>query len=195
MANPNLKFNLPFNIGIPDTPPADLEPNMKGLFVIVYNGFLQIQQAIHQYLGVGQQLQTLWSQLRYDQTLHPASMTRFYAKAFQPIPYGNAVNLFVDAGVLKIRLANATNNTKPCHGFCTTTTGIATDAYGEVILLHGLLTAVSGIVLGTRYFLSTTDGLVTAVAPVAAGNIEQALGIAMDSSALLFDFNFHFIQH
>lgn len=195
MGNPNLKFNLPFNIGVPDTPPADLPEEMKGLFVIVYNGFLQIQQAMHQYLGIGQQLQTLWSQLRYDQTLHAASPTRLYAKAFQTIPYGNAINLFVDAGILKIRLANATNNTKPCHGFCTTAAGIATDAFGEVILLHGLLTGVSGLTLGTRYFLSTSDGLVTAVAPVAAGNIEQAVGFAMDTSAFLFDLNFQFIQH
>lgn len=195
MANPNLKFNLPFSLSIPDSPPQTEDPVVNNTFVVVYNAFLQLQQAVHQYLGVGQQLQTLWSTLRYDQTLHQASPGRLYVKAFEAITYGFAINLFVDAGILKIRLANATNNTKPCHGFCTTIGGIAAGSFGEVILLHGLLTGVAGLVLGTRYFLSTTNGLVTAVAPVAAGNIEQAVGFAMDTSALLFDFGFHFIQH
>ena len=42
---------------------------------------------------------------------------------------------------------------------------------------------------------NVNNGLITAVAPVAAGNIEQALGIAVDSTALLYCTDFDFLQH
>lgn len=194
--SPNLKFNLPFSLGIPDSPPSDIPPELRSIFVIVYNSFLQLQQAMHQYLGLGQQLQTLWSQLRFDQTLHQFSPNRLYLPASEPIAYGLAVNVFDSGGgVMKLRLANATNNTKPAHGFCTTIGGIATDAYGEIICNFGLLTGVVGLTKGSRYFLSTAGGLITAVAPAAAGNIEQCLAWAIDTNALLFNFGFSFVQH
>lgn len=194
MSSPNVKFNLPFNIGLSDAAP-NVDPKLQPIMNIIYNGFLQLQQAMHQYLGLGQQLGDLWNQLHYSQTLHTFSPNRYYALASEDISYGYAVNIWNDAGTLKLRKANATNNTKPCHGFCTTTNGILAGQYGEVILNFGLLVAVAGLTAGTRYFLSTTDGLLTAAAPVAAGNIEQPLGIAMDSSALLFNFGFGWIQH
>lgn len=189
-----IKFNLPFTLGLADSPP-DTDAKTKGIFSVFYNAFNQLQSAMHQFLGLGQQLQSQWSQIRYDQTLHQFSPNRYYVQATQAIGYGQAVNLFVSGGTLKARLANATNNTKPCHGFCTTVAGIAVDGYGEVILNFGLLVGVSGLTQGTRYFLSTTDGLITSVAPVAAGNIEQPLGLAMDTTALHFNFGFGWIQH
>lgn len=194
--NPGIKFNLPFTLGIPDAAPANMPEEMKPVMQEVYNAFQQLQLAIHTYLGLGQQLANLWSQLGYAQTLHLASPTRLYMQASEAITFGYAVNIFDSgAGVMKIRLANATNNTKPCHGFCTTLAGIALDGYGEVILQAGLLSGVAGLTKGNRYFLSTTNGLVTNVAPVAAGNIEQVLGWAIDTSALLFNIGFGYIQH
>jgi len=194
MSAPNIKFNLPFSIGLSDSPP-EVEPKMRPIISLMYNAFLQIQQAMHQYLGLGQQLQTLWDQIRYDQTLHTFSPNRLYLRASEDISYGFAVNIWNDAGTLKFRKANATNNTKPCHGFCTTLGGILSGTFGEVIVNFGMLVGVAGLTTGTRYFLSTTDGLITSTAPVAAGNIEQVLGLAMDTGALLFNFDFAWIQH
>jgi hypothetical protein len=119
--------------------------------------------------------------------LHRFSPWRLYAKASEAIGFGNAVNLHAVSGVINIRKANATNNTKPCHGFCSVSVGIPSGEYGEVILCQGITTGITGLTTGTRYFLSTTDGLLTATAPVAAGNIEQAVGIALETSL--------FIQH
>lgn len=192
---PGARVNLPFSFGIGDTVPSNVPQELRGFFSEIYAAINQTQYVFHAHLGIGQQLQTLWSQLSYLDTLHKASMTRFYAKASENIPYGNAINLHVVSGVINVRLANATNNTKPCHGFCTTVGGITSGQYGEVILMQGLLTDVSGLTQGSRYFLSTTNGLITVTAPVAAGNIEQALGIALDSTALLFSMDFEWISH
>lgn len=196
VANTSVRFNLPFNLGLPDSAPHDLsDPRVAALLEQVYNAFQQLQMALHVYVGIGQQLQSLWPNLRYDQTLHLFSPNRLYAVASETIAYGNAVNVFNNAGVLTVRNANATDNTKPTHGFCTTTGGIAAAAFGECILQCGIVLNLAGLVLGTRYFLSTTNGLITSVAPVALGNVEQALGIALDSTALFFNFGYAFVQH
>lgn len=196
IGNPDIKFNLPFTLGLPDVAPNTVDPKIKPVLDELYSAFQQVQLALHNLVGIGQQLQALWPSLRYDQTLHLASPWRYYVKASEAIAYGNAVNVFNDgSGILQARNANATNNTKPCHGFCTTSGGIAAGSYGEVILQAGLLTGVSGLTIGTRYFLFTTNGLISAAAPVAAGNIEQAVGWAIDSTALLFNVGFAFVQH
>lgn len=190
-----VQFNLPFTLGIGDTPPAGLDPKVTGLAEEIYNAFTQIQLALHNTLGVGQQLKTQWSALDYTSTLHNASQTRYYRIASENLIYGAAINIWSDAGTLKFRNANATDNTKPCHGFCTTLGGVTAGDYCEAILFQGLLTGFAGLTAGARYFLSTANGLIAAAAPVAAGNIEQALGIALSSSALLYQFDLHFIQH
>jgi len=195
MPNPAIQFNLPFNLNLGDAAPTSLPPEVRGAIESLYNAVNQLQYVFHSHVGIGQQLQNLWSQLRYFDTLHQASPWRFYAQATETIVYGRMVNLFLSGGALKIRNANATDNTKPCHGFNNTAAGLVLNDYGEVILMQGLLTGVSGLTVGTRYFLSTTDGLLTSAAPVAAGNIEQALGIAVDTTALLFCSDFDFTQH
>ena len=195
MPNPAIQFNLPFDTGISDSIPSTIPPEIRGVVEQLYATIKQLHLVLHSYVGIGQQLQSLWSQLPYYQTLHLASPWRYYRKASEIVAYGAAVNIFLDGGELKFRNANATNNTKPCHGFCTTVGGIAAGAYGEAVLMQGLLSAFVGLTVGARYFLSTANGLITAVAPVAAGNIEQALGIAVDSTALLYCTDFDFLQH
>lgn len=191
----DVRFNLPFTLGLGDTAPTSLDPKVRPLANEIYNAFQQLQLAVHNYLGVGQQLQSLWPQLSYLQTLHQFSATRFYCQADEAIIYGAAVNLFSSGGVLKARNANATNNTKQAHGFCTAIDGAAADDYIETILFRGVITGFTGLTQGSRYFLSTSNGLITTVKPVAAGNIEQVLGIALDTTALLYDFGLDFVQH
>jgi hypothetical protein len=191
----NVRFNLPFTLGMGDLPPDGLDPKIKPLMDQIWNAFVQVQLAFHNYAGVGQQLQSLWPALVPSQTLHLSSNTRWYGPCSENIGFGAAINLFDNAGVLTARNANATNNTKPAHGFCTVTGGILAGASLEAILFRGLLTGFVGLTRGARYFLSTSNGQVTAVAPVAAGNIEQAVGLALDTTTLLYDFNLWFLQH
>lgn len=186
--------NLPFQLGS-DSPPDGIPEDLRPAFAELYKALRTIRNVFHDYVGIGQHSNQIWSLLNYFDTLHTASMGRFYAQANEDIAYGYAVNITVTGAELRLQKANATNNTKPCHGFCTTLGGIATGARGEVILNNGLLVGVAGLTRGTRYFLSTTGGLLTTVAPIAAGNIEQALGLALDTSALLFATDFDFIQH
>lgn len=193
--NPQVTLNLPFDIRLSDTLPPGVPAEMAPVIAEMFNAFQQLQYVMHTYLGIGQRIQSLWPSLSYSLTLHRASQGRFYALASEAITYGAAVNLHPSGGVLKIRNANATNNTKPCFGFCTAIGGIASGATGEVILFSGLLTGVSGLTIGTRYFLSTTNGLITATDPVVAGAIGQAVGIAVDTTALLFQIDLNWIQH
>jgi len=189
----DVRFNLPFSIGLGDVP-DNLPPEFKSFADTLYNAFQQLLLACHNELGVGQQLQSLWSILGYNQ-LHRASMGRLYCLTSEVIAYGAAVNLFSNAGVLTARNANATNNTRPAHGFCLVSGGSASGVYTEVVLNRGLVTGFAGLTLGTRYFLSTSNGQVTAAAPAAAGTINQALGLALATDVLLFDFGFHYIQN
>lgn len=194
--NPGVKFNLPFTLGLPDQAPPTKDPEVRALLDQVYNAFQGVQLAFHHFTGIGQQLFSAWPNLRYDQTLHLASPWRYYVQASETINYGSAVNVFNSAGTLKARNADATNNTKPCHGFNTTVGGIPNGSFGEVILQCGMLTGVSGLTLGTRYFLfAGAGGLVSASPAVGAGNIEQAVGWAIDTTALLFNVGFAFVQH
>ena len=72
--------------------------------------------------------------------------------------------------------------------------GIVSGDYGEVTLMQGLSQAHSGLTIGSRYYLSTTPGALTTTAPVAVGNIEQFVGIALSDNLLYFNSG-TWIQH
>jgi hypothetical protein len=95
--------------------------------------------------------------------------------------------VFLSGSVLKARLANATNNTRPGWAYCNTEGGIASGGFGEFILMQGLCTSIPGLLPGTQYYLSTISGLLTSVPPGAAGTIEQFLGIALDVNVFYFN--------
>ena len=91
---------------------------------------------------------------------------------------------FDDAGTLKCRKANATDATKPVHGYVIANVlagnnaTVYTDSY-----LPG-----TGLTRGSKYFLSAaTGGAVTATAPTGSGNIVQCVGVAIDTTAIKFE--------
>jgi len=154
----------------------------------------QVIVALTQFCGIGPRYPTLWPVLdQQTTTLLPSNLLRFYLQASENIAAGALVNLHNVAGQLRVRNANATNNTKPCDGYCPSPTGIVSGIVGEVILTKGVVTR-AGLVTGTRYYLDTVNGGVNAVAPVAAGNIEQYIGIALSSTALFLNTHY-WIQH
>jgi hypothetical protein len=103
-------------------------------------------------------------------------------EAFGTLAAGDFVNVFNDAGVAKVRKADASSNVAPANGFvleAVTTGNQATVYWG------GLNNAVSGLTPG-RQFLSTTPGASTDTAPATAGNIVQRIGFAVDSTTINF---------
>ncbi len=122
-------------------------------------------------------------------------MGRLYAKASENIAFGAVISIYVSGGVLRVRNANATDNSRPGLGWCSTSGGIASGAFGEVIIGPSLCTAISGMTIGTRYFLDTTNGQVVNAEPVAAGNIGQALGIAIAANRLYMLPSLQWVQH
>jgi hypothetical protein len=187
-------YSSPVDFRIPQGPPDGLPPAITGAFEEVYNTMQQFILAFVNNCGIGQQRPNDWSALAGSpSTILANNMGRLYVLASENIAFGAAINLFNNGGVLGARNANATNNTKPCDGFCSTSGGITAGSVGEVIVCGGT-TTITGLVLGTRYYLSTSNGQVTAVAPVAAGNIEQYLGVALSTTTLLFNIGY-WIQH
>lgn len=112
----------------------------------------------------------------------------------QPIPAseelvaGRFVNIFNDAGTLKARLADNSNN-RPAHGFVRTTA--AAEATATVYGLDAVNTALSGLTIGATYYLGTAGAVIaTALDGTDAGNagyIDQKLGIAKSATELLTD--------
>ena len=146
------------------------------------------------FCGIASQPKTLWSQLTAAQSILAQNAHRTYLQATETITTGAIVNVFNSGGKAKCRNANATNNTKPAHGFCNVVGGGVNGDFLEIILFKGLNTLFSGLTPGQEYWLSIVDGVVTSVAPVAAGNIEQFLGVALDANSLFFNSHYR-IQH
>jgi hypothetical protein len=97
---------------------------------------------------------------------------------------GNFVNIWNDAGTVKVRKADATTAGKEANGFVlnTVTAGSAVEVYFE-----GTNTQLTGLTGGAMYFLSTTAGGVTSTAPSASGNIVQKLGRALSDTEINFE--------
>ena len=177
--------NSPINLRLDQTPPDSLPVELQGALAPIYNAFQQLLSAFQTYGGISQWDADIWSQLTPDQTVFPQNANRLYVRAGEAIALGAPVNVFSNAGALGVRNANATDTTKPCHGFATSV--IANGSFGEVILGHGLLTVTAAFVIGQNYWLSTVSGQYVTVPPAAAGNIEQFLGVGLSANLLFFN--------
>ena len=102
---------------------------------------------------------------------------------------GDFVNIYNNTTIM-CRPANATDATKPCHGFVLTTE-IAT-AFVDVYF-EGINTAATASTLGAIQFLAVTDGDSVGTAPSAAGNIVQRVGVAHSLTAISFEANLDWI--
>lgn len=160
----------------------------------LYSFSFQTIHAFVDYCGIGPQTPSIWSLLAGNpKTLLAGNLNRLYVTASETIAYGAAISLTNVAGALRVRKANATDNTRICDGFCCFPGGITIGEVGEVILNSGLA-PVAGLVVGARYWLSTTAGLISNAPAVGAGNIEQYLGIAITTTSLSFNIS-NWLQH
>lgn len=110
--------------------------------------------------------------------------TTFTIVASETLAAGDIVSLHTVAGVCNMRKANATDATKPAHGFVTSavTSGSAGMFFGAAIIDDQR----SGLTPGATYYLSTTGGAITTTPPSAAGNIVQEVGQAISATQLAF---------
>lgn len=186
--------SVDFRIG--QNPPDNLSPELKAALQELYTSFQLMIATMIDECGISGQLPSIWQQVAEQDpvsTLNSGNLNRLYVKASEALSQGSVINLWNDAGTLKARKANATNNTKPCDGFCSTVGGIASGSFGEVQIHSGVAT-VTGLTVGDRYYLSTTNGAMANAPAVAAGNIEQYLGIAITTTQLAFNAHY-WIQH
>lgn len=124
---------------------------------------------------------------RIDSTFMPVGMgaETITATATEALTAGNFVNVYNNAGVISVRKADATTNSKPANGFVIA--GFANAAVATVYMISQTNTAVTGLTVGAEYFLSTTPGAVASAPPSAAGNIVQFLGFANSATSLAFE--------
>jgi hypothetical protein len=166
-------------------------PGVYGEMIRMRNALRILQGALDLYTGALSPDSTLWSVTSVTSYLRTENISRVYFQTTEAISVGQAVNIYSSAGVTYARLANATNNTKPCRAYATT--NIASGDFGEFILLgaHPLITGVTG---GTDYYLSTTGGALTATPPAAVGNIVQKVGWGLNSTTLYFNPSLTWVQ-
>lgn len=101
--------------------------------------------------------------------------------ASENIAAGSFVNIWSGG----VRLANATDGTRPCDGYAAA--AILTGQGGDLIVGRGqVITGMSGLTEGTDYWLSTTAGQLVNTAPSTPGNLVQYVGKAVDTATLIF---------
>jgi len=196
MSDTGLSYNLSVNFRLTsNAPPLPLTTSdVRAAFEDVYVVLNNLSNAFVTLAGASPRNRSEWPLLSgSSSTLLTSNTNRLYVEASEIIAYGDIINLTNVAGLLRVQLANAVDNTRPADGFCSSSTGIAVGEVGEVILAHGVLPA-SGLTPGQRYYLSTTNGIMSNVPAVAAGNIEQYLGVAISSTAMYFNSGY-WIQH
>lgn len=190
-------YSAPVDFRIAQTPPViSTFQDVDAMAEEVYAAIQQLINSLVNYCGIGQQLPANWALLAgSSSTLLTANLRRFYAIASENINYGAIISLVNGgSGTVKARNANATNNTRIADGYCSTLGGVTAGNPGEFILGSGVA-VINGLVPGQRYWLSLVNGLIQNAAPVAAGNAEQLLGIAIDSTHFFYNSNGFWIQH
>jgi hypothetical protein len=99
--------------------------------------------------------------------------------ASETLAAGDFVNIFSGG----VRKASSTDITKQAHGFVTTSYSSTNPV---VVFYSGLLTGTSGLTAGARYFLSAS-GTEATTAPTLTGQLSQEIGVAISTTALLFE--------
>lgn len=190
-------YNSPVSFFVSQNPPDALKeehPVIYAAFSELYNAMQQVILTFINNCGIGPQPAVQWDQIAGNPiTVLCGNLRRFYVFATENIQLGAMVSLWNDGAGIKARNANATNNTKPMDAYCSSPAGILAGHSGEVTLSTGLA-IINGLTPGQRYWLAISDGQVQNAPPVAAGNIEQYLGIALDTTHLYINAHY-WIQH
>lgn len=105
--------------------------------------------------------------------------------ASEAIAAGDFVNLYVNAGVINMRKADASNAAKEANGYVLA--AVASAASGTVYY-GNLNTQQTGLTVGDTLYLShTVPGKATSVVPTGVGKIVQRLGKARTATEILVE--------
>ena len=181
MANPNY---LSSNLGLPQLPTTE-DQNLYNELFRVYNAINIVARNLDYYTGIIARPEEDWAALTPGDTLRVQNGTRVYLPYTETCTYGNMITIYDNAGVASVRKANATDATKPCFGFCSVGAGVTAGDIGEIMLLG--LVSLSGATPGLLYYLSTTSGQLTSVKPTTSGNLVQALGFGITTTAVFMN--------
>lgn len=195
MAGPSTSYSSGVNfLVVQQTNNPNIPGPVRAEINNIYKGLQQIIQTFLNNCGISPKAKADQEALAGNPaTILRANLGRLYVIASEDILFGAMINLWNDAGVLKARNADGTDNTKPADAYCSSTSGILLGEAGEVIVGSGLA-SIAGLTIGDRYYLSTTPGLVSNAPAVAAGNIEQYIGVALTDTILLTNIQY-WIQH
>lgn len=104
---------------------------------------------------------------------------------YEAIFDGAFVNVFNHLGTVKLRLADATDTDRICHGYVLIGGPSGADA---VVYFQGVNTAVVGAPLGPVFLSTTVPGAVQSTAPpLGSGYVCQRVGIAVSPTAVIFN--------
>lgn len=106
---------------------------------------------------------------------------------------GNYVNIYNDAGTVKVRPAEATTalTVKKAHGFVLDTVAAGNNV---AVYFDGVNTAIAGLTIGQDYVLGSNGGVLAVTAPPAAsGDIIQHLGVAISATMMSGNINSNYI--
>ena len=121
---------------------------------------------------------------RLDTSVLPAGVGQNVSllTASENLVAGDWVNIFDDAGTVKVRKAD-NSNARRAHGFVRSAFSSAATAtvYGP----GELNDQNSALTIGAEYFLGTAGGETTTV-PTSAGSIVQGVGVAESATAIRF---------
>jgi hypothetical protein len=112
----------------------------------------------------------------------PPPATTKTITASENLAANDLVNIYNSSGA-KARKANATDGTKPAHGYVKAAVVSGDPA---IVYFDGENDGVAGLTPGT-YFLSTVGGQMTTAVPSANGNIAQKVGVATASGSFVFE--------
>lgn len=163
---------------------------MADKYIKIDNGQLQEVEATDTSTGVGEagDIVALDSTGKIDNSLLPpgVGLETAQIEASQNLSAGDFVNIFDDAGTIKVRKADATTSGVEANGYVLDawTSGQTATVYFEQV--NNQITISGG---GLTLYLSTTAGLVTSTPPSASGNIVQKLGRSYSTTEMTVNIN------
>lgn len=106
-------------------------------------------------------------------------------EASEALASGDEVNIWTDAGAIKVRKADASTTGKESNGFVLASVTSGADA---TVYFEGTNTQKTGLTPGASYYLSaTTPGGVVTAAPSTVGQVVQFIGKAVSATELSYE--------
>jgi hypothetical protein len=173
---PSAQISSSIDLGLASgVPELYQKPEDRSLYQLIVQTAQNILSSIETYCGLTQKPMTQWSLLSPSATLRRQNLGRLYCISGEAIVYGALVNLYNNAGVLTARNANSSTG-RSAHG-------------------QGIL-PVTGVSPADRMFLAPVNGQMQIGPDLAAGHIEQFIGIGIATNLVYIDITMgSWIQH